>query len=46
MRGSVFFPPSGLAARLVAPVELFLTRLHAPGAAFLALAADKPEFPS
>ncbi len=46
VRGSVFFPPSGLAARLVAPVEPFLTRLHAPGAAFLALAADKPEFPS
>ncbi len=42
-RGSVFFPPSGLAARLVAPVEPLLTRLHAPGAAFLALAADKPE---
>ncbi len=39
--GSVFFPPSGLAARLVAPVEPLLTRLHAPGAAFLALAADK-----
>lgn len=43
MRGSVFFPPSSLAARLVAPVEPLLTRLHAPGAAFLALAADKPE---
>lgn len=43
LRGSVFFPPSGLAARLVAPVEPFLTRLHAPGAAFLALAADKRE---
>jgi len=43
VRGSVFFPPSGLAARLVAPVEPLLTRLHAPGAAFLALAADKSE---
>lgn len=43
VRGSVFFPPSSLAARLVAPVEPLLTRLHAPGAAFLALAADKPE---
>lgn len=43
VRGSVFFPPSGVAARLVAPVEPLLTRLHAPGAAFLALAADKPE---
>lgn len=46
VRGSVFFPPSGLAARLVAPVEPLLTRLHAPGAAFLALAADKREVPS
>jgi ubiquinone/menaquinone biosynthesis C-methylase UbiE len=43
VRGSVFFPPSGVAARLVAPVDPLLTRLHAPGAAFLALAADKPE---
>lgn len=42
-RGSVFFPPSGIAARLVAPVEPLLTRLHAPGAAFLAIAAEKPE---
>ncbi len=43
VRGSVFFPPTALAARLVAPVEPLLTRLHVPGAAFLALAADKPE---
>lgn len=43
VRGSVFFPPSGIAARLVAPVEPLLTRLDAPGAAFLVLAADKPE---
>lgn len=43
VRGSVFFPPSGLAAQLVAPFEPLLTRLHAPGAAFLALAADKSE---
>lgn len=43
VRGAVFFPPSGIAARLVAPVEPLLTRLYAPGAAFLALAADKPE---
>jgi hypothetical protein len=45
VRGSFFFPPSGLAARLVAPFEPLLTRHHAPGAAFLALAADKPEIP-
>ena len=43
VRGSVFFPPSGLTAQLVAPVEPLLARLHAPGAAYLALAAHKPE---
>lgn len=43
MRGCVFFPPSQRAARAVAPFEPFLTRMHAPGAAFLAIAADKPE---
>lgn len=43
VRGSVFFPPSGRAARLLAPVEPLLTRIHAPGAAFLALAAYKRE---
>jgi len=37
----VFFPPSGLAGRIVAPVEPLLTRLDAPGAAFLALTAGK-----
>ncbi|MFW6066923.1 MAG: class I SAM-dependent methyltransferase [Myxococcota bacterium] len=44
-RGSVFFPPSGVAARLVAPLEPWLTRMRAPGAAFLALAADKVRGP-
>ncbi len=43
VRGSVFFPPSGLAARVVAPFEPLLTRCNAPGAAFLALRADKNE---
>ena len=43
VRGSVFFPPNQLAARAMARFEPFLTRVHAPGAAFLALAADKPE---
>ncbi len=43
LRGSVFFPPSALAARVMAPLEPLLTRLHAPGAAFLALAAEKSE---
>jgi 2-polyprenyl-3-methyl-5-hydroxy-6-metoxy-1,4-benzoquinol methylase len=43
VRGSVFFPPSAFAARLIAPLEPLLTRLHVPGAAFLTLAANKPE---
>jgi SAM-dependent methyltransferase len=43
VRGAIFYPPNGLAARLVAPFEPVLTRLQAPGAAFLALAAEKPE---
>ena len=46
VRGSVFFPPVGLAARVVAPFERILTRVRAPGPAFLALAADRPERPS
>lgn len=42
VRGAVFYPPSSTAARLAAPLERVLTRLRAPGAAFLAVAADKP----
>jgi hypothetical protein len=42
VRGTVFFPPSGLAARLAAPLEATLTCLHAPGGALLVLAADRP----
>lgn len=42
-RSSIFYPPSDVAARLGAPLEPLLTNLRAPGAAFLALAADKPE---
>ncbi|MCC6898649.1 MAG: class I SAM-dependent methyltransferase [Polyangiaceae bacterium] len=42
VRGAVFFPPSARAARVMARFEPLLTRHHAPGAAFLALAADKP----
>lgn len=43
LRGSVYYPPSSVAARLIGPFEPTLTRLRAPGAAFLALAADQPE---
>lgn len=42
-RGSIFYPPHDVAARLGAPLEPLLTKLRAPGAAFLGLAADKPE---
>lgn len=42
-RGSIFYPPLDVAARLGASLEPLLTRLRAPGAVFLALAADKPE---
>lgn len=39
VRGTVHYPPSALAARVLAPVEPMLTRWRVPGAAFLALAA-------
>ena len=41
VRGSIFFPPSGFAARVVSPFEPLLTRLHAPGAAFLVVTGDQ-----
>lgn len=40
--GAVHFPPVTALARLLAPMEPLLTRIRAPGAAFLALAATKP----
>lgn len=42
MRGSVFYPPSGLAASLIAPIDPWLGRRTTCGAAFLALSATKP----
>jgi ubiquinone/menaquinone biosynthesis C-methylase UbiE len=44
-RGTVHYPPSALAARLLLPIEPLLTRMRIPGAAFLALAASKPGLP-
>lgn len=41
VRGAVHFPRSNLAARALAPFDARLGRLHAPGAAFIALAAEK-----
>lgn len=44
-RDCVFYPPAGVAARILAPFDPILSRLHAPGAAFLALSASKPKDP-
>lgn len=40
-RGAIHFPKSNLAARWLGPVDPVLGRLHAPGAAFIAIAAGK-----
>jgi ubiquinone/menaquinone biosynthesis C-methylase UbiE len=42
VRGAVFYPPSGRLAAMLAPIDPILGRLHAPNAAFLAVAARKP----
>lgn len=42
VRGSVFYPPSAFAARLVSPFDGALRRARAPFPAFLALLADPP----
>jgi SAM-dependent methyltransferase len=41
VRGAVHFPPCGLAARALAPIDSQLSRWRVPGAAFLALRARK-----
>ena len=46
VRGAVHFPPLGLVAQALAPIDPQLSRWRAPGAAFLALRARKPEVPS
>jgi ubiquinone/menaquinone biosynthesis C-methylase UbiE len=43
VRDCVYFPPIGGAARALAPIDPLLGRVRAPGAAFLAVAADRPE---
>ncbi|MGC9369426.1 MAG: class I SAM-dependent methyltransferase [Paracoccaceae bacterium] len=40
--GAVFYPPFGLAAKAMAPVDPWLGRLTSLGAAFLVLSATKP----
>lgn len=42
MRAAVYYPPSGAAARLLAPVDPWLGRRTALGAAFIVLSAAKP----
>lgn len=42
IRGAVHHPPCGFAARLVAPVDLWLGRKSTFGAAFIAVSAIKP----
>lgn len=42
VRSGIYFPPFGLAAKVIAPLDNLLGRMHAPGAAFIALAASKP----
>ncbi|MCB9762106.1 MAG: methyltransferase domain-containing protein [Alphaproteobacteria bacterium] len=42
VRGAIHYPPSARAARLLAPVDPWLSRAHAPGAAFLAVSAVRP----
>jgi SAM-dependent methyltransferase len=42
IRGAVHYPPCGVAARLVAPVDLWLGRQTTFGSGLLVLAATKP----
>ncbi|MBK6920719.1 MAG: methyltransferase domain-containing protein [Deltaproteobacteria bacterium] len=42
-RGAIHYPPSASAARLLGVVDPWLSRAHAPGAAFLAVSATKPQ---
>lgn len=40
--GAIFYPPFGIAARLIAPIEPWLSAWTTVGAAFVAVAAIKP----
>lgn len=42
VRGAIFYPPFGAAARLMAPVDADIGRWTSTGAAFLVLTATKP----
>lgn len=43
--GAVFYPPLGLAAKLLAPLDPWMRRRTSAGAAFLVLRATKPPIP-
>lgn len=42
VKGAIFYPPFGIAARLLAPLDSVIGRLTTAGAAFLVLTAEKP----
>jgi hypothetical protein len=42
IRGAAHYPPCGLAAQLLAPVDLWLGRQTTLGSAFIAMSAAKP----
>lgn len=42
VRGAIHYPPSARTARLLAPIDPWLARAHAPGAAFIAISATRP----
>ncbi len=41
-RGSVYYPPCGLAARLLAPLDIWLGQMTTFGAAYIGAVAEKP----
>ncbi len=43
VNGAIFFPPSVVLARLMAPLDTLLGRITTIGAAFVAIQADKPD---
>ena len=42
VRGAIYYPPCNLCARLLGPIDRHLAKVTTTGAAFIALAADKP----
>lgn len=45
IRGAIFYPPAGLCARALAPIDPWLAPLTTVGAAFIALSAVRPSDP-